>query len=89
MRIKQGLIIEKLDEEFVLVDSGIESPKFNGMIKLNQTSKAIVDLLIKEELSFDELISKLLDIYNVDEETLTKSVKPVLEQLKKVNILRE
>ena len=87
MKVKDGIAIRQVDDEYVLVDTGKIKPKFNGMIHLNETSKDIIDLLTKDDLSMDELIKKLLDIYDVDKETLEKEVANFIAQLKEVNII--
>lgn len=87
MKIKNGIVIRQIEDEYILVDTGKVLPKFNGMIKLNETSKDIIDLLSKDDLSMDELINKLLDMYDVDKETLTIEVENIITQLKEVNII--
>lgn len=87
MKIKKGLVIREIDNEFILIDTGVVPPIFNGIIKLNSTGKSIIDLLSNKECSYNELISKLLDIYDVDKEVLTKSVNPFLDELRRVKLL--
>lgn len=88
MKAKEGLIIKQIDDEYILIDSGIEEPKFNGMIKLNETSRFIVDALMNEDLTSDELIDKMFDHYETTKEELQKSVPPIIDQLKKVKIIK-
>lgn len=88
MKAKQGLIIKELDNEYILIDSGIESPRFNGMIKLNETSKYIVSLLMNKDMSIEEIYEDMLNTYDTDIETLKKSVPHILDELKKANIIK-
>ena len=87
MKIKEGLIIKEIDNEYVLIDSGVVPPVFNGIVKLNKTSKTIIDLLSKQEYTYDELITKLLDIYDTDRGTLEVSIKPFLDELRRIKLL--
>ena len=58
------------------------------MIKLNEVSKSIVEKLIEKDMSIDELYDAMLSEYDVDRETLEKSVPPIIEQLKSVKIVK-
>ena len=89
MRIKDGIVIRQVEDEYVLVDVGKVKPKFNGMIKLNETSKDIVTLLMENDLTLDELLNKLLDIYDVDKTTLEKEVNDIIIQLNDINLLTD
>ena len=72
MLLKGGLIIKEIENEYILIDSGKESPRFNGIIKLNETSKTIINILQKGEITLESLIDELLKIYNTDQKTLEK-----------------
>lgn len=87
MKIKDGVVIRQVEDEYVLVDTGRVKPKFNGMVKLNETSKDIVNLLTNNDLSFDDLINSLLDIYDIDKATLENEVSDIITQLKEINII--
>ena len=89
MKIKNGLIIKEINNEFILVDSGIVPPMFNGMIKLNNTSKYIVELLEQRELGIEELYQSLIEKYDVDKKTLENVVPPFLDELKRIKLLNE
>lgn len=87
MKIKKGIIIQQMQNDYILIDSGIVQPAFNGMIRLNKTSKTIIELLQNDELSKEELVDKLLEKYDAPKETITKSVDMFIEELSKTVIL--
>ena len=89
MHIKKGLIIKEIDNEYVLIDSGIEPPLFNGLIKVNKVGKVIIELLMNNDYSYDELIKELLDRYDTDEDTLKASINPFLDELRNAKLLYE
>ena len=86
MRIKDTIIINKINDEYVLIDSDTSKNRFNGLIKLNEESKNIIELL-HNDISFDELINKMLDIYEVDKDILENDVKSLIDKLNKTGII--
>ena len=89
MHIKKGLIIKSIDNEYVLIDAGIEPPIFNGIIKLNKTGKRIIELLETKDMDIDELYLAINKEYEVDKDTFISSIRPFLDELKIVKLLDE
>jgi len=89
MKAKNGLIIQQIDNYYFLIDSGEELPRFNGMVKLNETSRFIVSCLIEKEMTIDELYEEIMNEYEVDKKQLEKSVPKIIKELKGINILLE
>lgn len=89
MHIKRGLIVKEMDNEFILIDAGIEPPFFNGIIIINETGKRIIELLSKQDYSYEDLCVFLLDEYEVKLDELKKVIDPFLEELKRVKLLYE
>lgn len=86
MKVKSSVIVSEIDDAYILVDADPSKDRFNGMIRLNLTSKRIIELL-RDDISLDELVTKLLEIYNVQEEVIRKDLSQVLDKLKSVNLL--
>lgn len=84
MKLKD-VIISEANGEYVAVNIGGE---FNGMLKLNDTAAFIAETL-QEERSFDEVVVKLREEYEIDEETAVKSVEAVVEKLRQVGFIEE
>lgn len=84
MKLKD-VIISEANGEYVAVNIGGE---FNGMLKLNDTAAFIAETL-QEERSFDEVVAKLREEYEIDEETVVKSVESVVEKLRQVGFIEE
>lgn len=89
MKMKKGLIIQPIDNDFYLIDSGEELPRFNGMVKLNETSNFIVTSLKDKNLTLDELVNEFLKEYNANENEIKESIVPVINQLKKIGLIIE
>ena len=88
MHLKSGLIIKEVEGEYLLLDSGIEPPIFNGLIKLNETGKCIIELLQAKDMNEEELFISITNKYELDEVDYQKGVVPFLERLKATNILK-
>ncbi len=86
MRLKEDFILHNTGEEYVIVAVGKAAEHFHGLVHLNSVGGKIVEFL-KEDISEEELIKKMLEIYDVDYETLEKDVKAILSKLKEANIV--
>ena len=85
----------RIKEEFVTVtdkDSSItvstDTKLFSGMIRSNETASFIISCLEKET-NVDEIVSKLLNEYDVNEEKATNDVLKVIETLRQIGALHE
>lgn len=86
MKIKDSVVITKVDNEYILIDTSQDSSKFDGIVKLNETGNTVCSLL-KEDLSFDMLIDKMLEIYEGNRKEIGEDVNKTLDILKEINIL--
>ncbi|MCQ2801316.1 MAG: PqqD family protein [Bacilli bacterium] len=87
MRIKQGIIVQKIEDEYVLIDSGVVQPAFHGMIKLNAMGKEIIDILKNGDISIDEIVNALLSKYEASYEEVYESVNNFISELSKTPVL--
>ena len=86
MRLKECFITQIIDDQLIMVAT--DNSVFKGIIKSNETAAFIIDIL-KQDTSRDSIISTILDIYNVDEETATKDVNCIIEQLRSIGAIDE
>lgn len=86
MKIKEGYLVHEVAGNYVVIKIGQEAVNFNGLITLSESAKMLWDLL-KEDASIDDLVNKLLNEYEIDEETARKDTLEFIESLKKNNIL--
>lgn len=69
-----------------LLDAGNHTDKLR-VISLNETSKLILTS-IQDGLEEEDIVKKILDTYNVDEETAKREVAAFISQLKKSGIVK-
>ena len=88
MKIKSGYLVHEVAGNFVVIKIGQEAVNFNGLITLSESAKMLWDLLNRSEgASLDELVNKLLEEYEIDEETAKNDTIEFIESLKVNNIL--
>lgn len=88
MKIKKGYLVHEVAGNFVVIKIGQEAVNFNGLITLSESAKLLWDLLSREEgATNSELVNKLLEEYEIDEETASKDVLEFVDSLKKNEIL--
>lgn len=86
MKIKEGFIVRKVGSQFVVAATGKASRDYAGIIRLNESSAYAFELL-KEDLTKEELLSKMLAEYNVSREVLSKDLDAFLDRLREANAL--
>lgn len=86
MKLKDGFITHEGAGEHITVSVG--SVSFSGMIRSNQTAGFIVECL-KEEITEDEIIERLLAKYDAPKEQITKDVASVLVKLRGIGAVEE
>lgn len=88
MKIKAGYLVHEVAGNFVVIKIGQEAVNFNGLITLSESAKMLWDLLNRPTgAEVDELVNKLLDEYEIDEETARVDVLEFIDSLKKNNIV--
>jgi len=79
VKIKQGFVLRKVMDNFVVVAVGDASKSFRGMIKLNATAADVWQLL-ENGCSEEQICDSMLEKYNVERERLASDVKAILSQ---------
>ena len=73
MKIKEGFILRKVGIQFVVAATGKASEHFNGMMRLNE-SGAFAFRLMQQGITEEELTIRLMEEYEVSEQTARKDV---------------
>ena len=88
MKLIDGLILHEVGGEHMVVATGEAAKKFNGMIRNNDTAHFIMQQML-EDTTEEAIVDKVLSVYEADRETVAKSVRAVVEQLRQVGLLDE
>jgi len=80
MKIKEGYLINKLGDGYVVVTVGEAAKEFNGLIRLNSTGAFLWKSIQDGADTKEKLVSTLLDQFEaLDEETAKNDVEEFLE----------
>lgn len=86
MKVREGFVLQELNEEPVVVAVGPASEIFNGMVKLNKTGAFLFELM-QDGTSEDDLVNALMDKYEIDEKTARNDVITFANTLAKPGII--
>ena len=87
MKIQDGFILRKVGTDHVVVAVGEASKSFRGMIRLNDTAAFLWEQ-IAAGLELDEIVAKMIEVYDVDEETARNSAADFIGTMKENGILQ-
>lgn len=87
MKIKDGFLLRKVSEAYVVVAVGSEVADFNGMITLNETGAFLWDKLTSGVESANELLEKMLSEYDVPEEVAKRDIEAFIKKLMEEKVL--
>jgi len=86
MIVKKEFVLKEVAGESIVVSTDSESVDFSGMLVLNSAGTFLFHALQKE-CSMDELVSEMLEKYNIDEKTARKDCLEFTEKLSKNHVL--
>lgn len=89
MKLREEYVLyDPSDEERIAVPTGSAAKNFSGLLRANRTAAAILEYL-KEETSEEEIVQRMAERFDAEEEELRRGVREVLEILRKVGALEE
>lgn len=86
MEVKMDFVLRDIAGDLLLIPAGKAALDLNGMLTLNEVGGEIWRLLPEVE-DEEELVRRLLDLYEVEEAELRKDVADFLDSLRKLGIL--
>lgn len=86
MKIVDGFVLKKIADTNVVVPLGTNTVSFRSMVSLNDTG-AFLWKLLEKETTEEDLLSALLEEYNVDRQTAETDIKAFLNSMRDANLL--
>ena len=87
MKIKDGFILRKVSDAYVVIATGEAAASFNGMISLNETGALLWEKLAEGCDGKKVLVDALLEEYDVSEELAAKDVDVFVAKVEAAGIL--
>lgn len=88
MKIKDGFMLRQFGDDYIVVAVGDDSEDFNRLITINSVGEFIYNTL-KTETTFDELVSAMLEKYEVSEDVARRDAEAFVTKLKAAGLLDE
>ncbi len=88
MKIKNGFVLRPTLGYTIVVATGDLASSFNGMIKLNETS-ADIWRWIDKGLSREDIITRYIQTYGVDEQTASMDVDTTIGNMREADVFEE
>lgn len=87
MRIVKEFVLREIAGDYILVPVGNTVSEFNGLITLNEVGVFLWERL-QDDISQGDLVTAVLEEYEVDADTADRDVAEFLEPLKEAAIVR-
>ena len=82
MKIREGYVINKLGDEFVVVTIGEASKEFNGLIRLNGVGAFLWNKIQEGADSKEKLVQVMIESFEgLDEVTAEKDLEEFLKRI--------
>ena len=88
MKIKSGFLVRDIADSYIVVPVGERVIDFKGIMTLNESGYFLWKQLL-DNISYDGLLSALLDEYEVDEATARNDIDEFLESARESGVLEE
>lgn len=86
LKIKQGLLLKSVEGGFIVIAVGKMVKEFNGAITLN-SSGAFLWQQLEKGVTKSQLIERLCNEYEVDNDKAENDVNAFVEKLTKANLI--
>ena len=86
MKVDKEFILREIAGEYVIIPTGKTVLSFNGLISVNEVGAFLWNMLQKD-VTVDEMVTGVLEEYDVDEETAREDIQAFLDVLVEGDIL--
>lgn len=86
MKISKNFTMREIAGEYILVPVGAAALEVNGLLMTNEVG-AFIWQLCQEEISEDEVVSRIVEEFEVEEDTARTDAGEFLDKLRELQIL--
>ena len=88
MKVKNGLQLQQVCDEYIIIPAGEENMDFSQIISLNPTAAYLWENIAeRDEFTIDEMVQLLLDEYEVEEDIAREDCKLIAERWAEMGLL--
>lgn len=87
MKIKEGFVLRRVGDAYVVVAVGLQTLDFKGMIRLNETGAFLWKQLADSESTEESLVTAMTNEYDVDDKTAAADVSTFVKSLREADLL--
>lgn len=87
MKISENFVKREIMGDHIIIPTGTEAIRFQGLISVNETGAFLWDMLQKEETTEEALIHAVCERYDVDWEEARSDIEEFLDTLRERGIL--
>ena len=88
MKVKNGLQLQQVCDEYIIIPAGEENMDFSQIISLNPTAAYLWENIAeREEFTIDDMVQLLLDEYEVEEDIAREDCKLIAERWAEMGLL--
>ena len=88
MKVRKQFVLREITGEYVILPMGKPSPDMNRLITLNEI-QAYLWQMLQEEIGFDDLLRRAVEVYDVSEVAAREDIQEFLEILTEGGMLEE
>lgn len=86
MKVKEDFLLREVAGCYVVVPVGAATVDFNGMLNLNETGAFLWEKL-QNDITREELISALLEVYDITEDIAAKDIDAYIAKLEEAGLI--
>ncbi len=86
MKLKYNFAIQEVTDFWAAVPVGKDAKNYRGVMSLNESAKDMMEFL-REDITEEELVQKMLKEYEAPEEQVRKDVAEFIQKLKDADVL--
>ena len=86
MKVQKDFALREIAGDYVIIPTGKTAVGSDGLITVNEVGADLWEML-QSDVSFEDLVRGILDIYDVDEATAREDIQEFLDTLIRGGIL--
>ena len=87
MKLKDNLAMRKIGDEYIMVSESGSTLDYTRVISLNDSAAYLIQKVVGEPFSKEDLVSMIIEKYDIDKQTAETDVQKLLDKLLKAEFI--